>query len=638
MKSGDAGGELIAGSSDALRSAAPLQYARSITFTEPLELELGDRLPEVTVVYETYGTLNAEKSNAVLVCHALSGDSHVARHDPDDSSGWWDIAVGPGKAIDTDRFFVICPNVLGGCRGTTGPNSINPATGRHYAASFPDVTIEDTVELHRRLLDHLAIPRLHAVIGGSMGGQQALAWATRYPERVAACILLASAARLSNQALAFDVVARNAILHDPNYCGGDYYENPPGPTVGLAIARMLGHLTYLSQEAMEAKFEPNRLQPRDVKTSFEKRFSVGAYLAHQGDKFVERFDANSYATLSLAMDLFDLGDSPEALSEAFAPTSCRWLVISYSSDWLFPSHQSRQIVRALIRENKRVSSCEVQSYSGHDSFLLQDSLHVYGALMSGFLAGGDGDAPEAPAPAGLEPGAIETCPINRAAQTPRTTPPNAPAADSHAEAQPIFNGNRPDHAAIIELIPPGSSVLDLGCGNGELLWRLARAGRGRHVGVELEPDAVIACVERGLDVIHADAGNFLYAFGDYQFDVVVLSQALQIIPDTERILDQVVRIGRRAIVSFPNFAYRSMREMFYRFGRSPKMEGHLGFEWYNTPNRRFASIDDVEDLCLRLGIDIIRRICIDSEQHRFVEDDPNLNATEAIFVLVRDSG
>jgi homoserine O-acetyltransferase len=626
----DAGADLIAGSSDAARSAGALPYAQSATFAEPLDLELGERLSEVTVVYETYGALNADRSNAVLVCHALSGDSHVARHNPDDAPGWWDIVVGPDKAIDTDRFFVICPNVLGGCRGTTGPNSTNPATGRPYAASFPDITIEDTVELQRRLLDHLQIPKLYAVVGGSMGGQQALAWATRYPERVEACVLIASAARLSNQALAFDVVARNAIVHDPNFNGGDYYDLPQSPDVGLAIARMLGHLTYLSQEAMEAKFEPSRMQPRDLKTSFEKRFSVGAYLAHQGDKFVERFDANSYYTLSLAMDLFDLGDSLDALNEVIAPTTCRWLVISYSSDWLFPTHQSLRIVRSLISRNKRVSFCEVQSSSGHDSFLLPDSLDVYGALVRGFLLGADpGD---------------ETDPLD-------IEPEPSPAGSSPAPL-PLFNGSRPDHSAILALIPPGSSVLDLGCGNGELLWRMGHGrasasapdgaaesegdGRGRHVGVELEPEAVIACVERGLDVIHADAGRFLDAFGDDQFDVVVLSQALQCIPDTERILKEIVRIGRCAIVSFPNFAYRTMRDMFFRNGRSPKMEGPLGFEWYESPNRRFASIDDVEDLCRRLGIGVERKVCINSQERRLVEDDPNLNATEAIFVLARD--
>jgi homoserine O-acetyltransferase len=611
MNEAEAADKAIFESSDRVRSAAALPHAKSVTFAQPLALELGGQLQEVTVAYETYGTLNAARSNAVLICHALSGDSHVARHDPADSPGWWDIVVGPGKSIDTDRFFVICPNILGGCRGTTGPNSINPATQRRYAAAFPTATIGDTVEVHRRLLDHLRIARLHAVVGGSMGGQQAMLWATRYPDRIHSCVLIATAARLSSQALAFDVVARNAILRDPNYHGGNYYDRPPGPAVGLAIARMLGHITYLSQEAMTAKFDPSRLRPVDVHTAFEKRFSVGAYLAHQGDKFVERFDANSYVTLSLMMDLFDLGHSHAALSDAFAPATCRWLVISYSSDWLFPAQQSQQIVDALIGRDKPVSSCQVQTSSGHDAFLLSDSLNIYGGLIRAFLVGNDE--------------------VAAGSQTPEPQPPAALAP------LPIFTGNRPDHSAILGLVPPGASVLDLGCGNGELLSRLSRAAPGRRMGVELEPDAIISCVQRGLDVVHADVGKSLAAFRDHQFDAVVLSQALQCIADTERILNEIVRIGRLAIVSFPNFAYRRLREMFWRDGRSPKMEGSFGFDWYDTPNRRFASILDVEDLCHRLGISIVRKVCLNREEGRFVEDNPNRNATEAIFVLVREA-
>jgi homoserine O-acetyltransferase len=419
-------------------------------------------------------------------------------------------------------------------------------------------------------------------------------------------VLVATAARLGSQALAFDVVARNAILHDPHFNGGDYYDRPHGPTVGLAIARMLGHITYLSQEAMTAKFDPSRLRPREVQTDFENRFSVGSYLAHQGDKFVGRFDANSYVTLSLMMDLFDLGQSRDSLSRALSPVQCRWLVISFSSDWLFPTRQSREVVDALISQDKPVSSCEVQSPAGHDAFLLPDSVDIYGGLIRAFLNGN------------TETG-------SRASEQ---APPQI--------ALPIFNGTRPDHLAILGLIAPGSSILDLGCGNGELLSRLARAGGGRSMGVELEPAAIVSCLERGLNVVHADIGKSLAAFHDHQFDVVVLSQALQCVSDTERILNEIVRIGGQAIVGFPNFAYRRLREMFWREGRAPGMEGPFGFNWYDTPNRRFPSILDVEDLCHRLGISIVRKVCLNSEEQRLVEDDPNLNATEAIFVLVRE--
>ena len=239
----------------------------------------------MTVAYETYGQLNAARDNAILVCHAISGDSHVARHDEEDDPGWWDIMVGPGKPIDTDRFFVICPNLLGGCRGTTGPGSVNPATGKPYGRDFPTITVGDMVEVQRRLLDHLGIGQLLAVVGGSMGGHQALTWATRYPRTRARRRWRWPPRRgLTSQALAFDVVGRNAILRDPHFHGGQYYDEAHGPGVGLAIARMIGHITYLSREAMTQKFEADRLQPRNVAIEFEKTFSVGSYLGYQGDE------------------------------------------------------------------------------------------------------------------------------------------------------------------------------------------------------------------------------------------------------------------------------------------------------------------------------------------------------------------
>ena len=267
--------------------------------------------------YETYGQLNPPGDNAILICHAISGDSHVAQHDAADDPGWWDILVGPGKPVDTNRFFVICPNLLGGCRGTTGPGSLNPATGKPYGADFPTITIGDMVEVQRRLLDHLGIGQLVAVIGGSVGGHQTFTWATRHPDRLRGAVVLASSPRLTSQALAFDVVGRNAIRRDPFFHGGQYYDQPHGPAVGLALARMIGHITYLSPEAMSQKFEADRLHPREEAIEFEKTFSVGSYLGHQGTKFVERFDANSYLTLSLAMDLFDLGGTPEQLAANF---------------------------------------------------------------------------------------------------------------------------------------------------------------------------------------------------------------------------------------------------------------------------------------------------------------------------------
>jgi homoserine O-acetyltransferase len=603
-------------SSDSVRRSGVLRHAQRVSFTEPLALELGGELPSVTVTYETYGHLNARRDNAVLVCHAISGDSHVARHADTDDPGWWDGFVGPRCAIDSDRYFVICSNILGGCRGTTGPNSLNPHTGRPYGADFPAITVGDMVEVQRRLIEHLDIASLRAVVGGSLGGHQALTWAVRHPDRVRGCVALATSARLTSQALAFDVVGRNAILHDPGYCGGQYYEVGGavggGPTVGLALARMLAHITYLSREAMTAKFDPSRMQPRDIATAFEKKFSVGSYLAYQGHRFVERFDANSYVTLSMAMDLFDLGDTPAQLRTALAPSQCRWLVISFSSDWLFPPEQSRQIVDALTTTNHPVSYCNVEASGGHDAFLLEEKLSIYGGLTGAFLAHVDGPPDGGPA--------VVTTP--RAVEEPTS----------------IFHGQRLDYDLILELIPPAASVLDLGCGSGELLSRLRERGHRRLVGVELDERAVLACVGRGLDVIQHDLEKGLSPFGNGQFDVVVLSQTLQSIIDTEGIVDELLRVGRCGIVSFPNFAYHKIRKMLGEEGRSPKAGGVYHFEWYNTPNRRFPSIADVEEFCAAKRIRLHRQVYLDSETRRRITEDPNLNADVAIFVLSRQPG
>jgi homoserine O-acetyltransferase len=597
-------------SSDSLRSAARLRHAQRVTLAEPLALALGGRLPSVSVAYETYGELNERRDNAILICHAISGDSHVARHDAADDPGWWDLLVGPGQSIDTERHFVICSNVLGGCRGTTGPNSTNPHTGHRYGADFPVITVEDMVEVQRRLIDHLGIAVLRAVVGGSLGGHQALTWAVRHPGRLHGCVALATSPRLTSQALAFDVVGRNAIMHDPGYRAGQYYEHGQGPAVGLALARMLAHITYLSREAMGAKFDPRRLQPSNVATAFENKFAVGSYLAYQGHKFVERFDPNSYVTLSMAMDLFDLGDTREKLRSVFARSQCRWLVISFSSDWLFPPEQSRQIVDALIAANRSVTYCNVAASGGHDAFLLEEKRSTYGGLIREFISHLDRS---------VLPSAAVAAPV-----------------DAHANAPTsIFHGHRLDYDRILELIPVGASVLDLGCGNGSLLTQLRHRGHTRLVGVDLDEAALLACVAQGLDVVQCDIEKGLSPFADDQFDVVVLSQTLQSVGNTEGVVDEMLRVGRSCIVSFPNFAYHKLRRMLAEEGRSPRAEGAYHFEWYNTPNRRFPSIADVEDFCARKGVCTHRKLYLESETGQSITSDPNLNADVAIFVLSR---
>lgn len=596
-------------SSDAARNARPLPFARSVRFDEPLTLERGGELPGVTVVYETYGALNAARDNAVLVCHALSGDSHLARHDAGDDPGWWDIVVGPGKPIDTNRYFVVCPNVLGGCRGTTGPNTFDPRTGQPYGAEFPMITVADIVDVQRRLVDHLGIDRLLAVVGGSLGGHMALDWATRYPKRLRGAVALATSARLTSQALAFDIVGRNSILSDPHFRDGQYYDQETGPLVGLAIARMLGHITYLSREAMMEKFDAIRLEPRDIRTGFETKFAVGSYLAYQGDRFGERFDANSYITLTMALDLFDLGPTPEALAAALARSECRWMIASFSTDWLFPPFQSRELVDALLALGKPVSYCNVQSNCGHDAFLLPDELDSYGAMMRSFLAHLQGPSPcEAGTRVSAVPPAYE-----------------APTSIFHRR-------HRLDYESILDLIPRGASVLDLGCGTGGLLCRLRRRGHSQLVGIELDEAAVVAAVGRGLDVVQADLNAGLPAFRDQQFDFVVLSRTLQTVIDVQRVVREMLRVGRRAIVSFPNLGYHKLRRQLSE-GRAPQVEAAEGFRWYNTPNVRFLTITDFEQFCVEQGFRVLQRVWLDTEAGQPVVDDPNATADVGIVVL-----
>ena len=338
---------------------------------EGFALECGRALPTITLAYETYGELAPERDNAILIVHALSGDAHVAGvHSPSDrKAGWWDIMVGPGKPYDTAKYFVLCSNILGGCKGSTGPSSTNPETGRPYGVSFPMVTIGDMVRAQRLLVDQLGIQRLLAVTGGSMGGFQAFDWAVRYPERVASVHGIATSARLSTQAIAFDEVGRQAITSDPAWNGGDYYGRA-APNAGLAIARMIGHITYLSEEQMHHKFGRRLQDGNALSYDFDTDFEVESYLKHQGGAFVERFDANSYLYISRAMDYFDLSAGYHSLIEALAHARAAFLVVSFTSDWLFPTYQSIEIVRALQANGIPTAFLEIPSTYGHDSFLL----------------------------------------------------------------------------------------------------------------------------------------------------------------------------------------------------------------------------------------------------------------------------
>ncbi|MCF8077024.1 MAG: homoserine O-acetyltransferase [Desulfotignum sp.] len=353
---------------------------------DPFLLESGAEIHPVTLAYETCGILNEDRSNAVLILHALSGDSHVAGYyTPEDPKpGWWDIMVGPGKGIDTDRYFVICTNILGSCMGSTGPACVNPKTGIPYGTDFPLITIGDMVRAQKMLMDHLGIKKLLAVVGGSVGGMQVLEWCVRYPDNVASAVALATTCRHSALAIAFNEVARQSIMADPNWCSGHYYGKAK-PGMGLAIARMIGHITYLSDESMRLKFG-RRLQNKSALSfEFGAEFQVESYLQYQGRKFIERFDANSFLYITKAADYFDLAreHGKGSLVKAFSKCLARFLVVSYTSDWLYPTYQSREMVKAMKKNNLDVSFCEIEAQWGHDAFLLPNDKLDH--LMKGFL-------------------------------------------------------------------------------------------------------------------------------------------------------------------------------------------------------------------------------------------------------------
>jgi homoserine O-acetyltransferase len=349
---------------------------RTYTFAHPpnkFNLENGQELGPITMVYEAYGELNENRDNVILVEHALTASAHAAgRNSVEDKyPGWWDVMIGPGKAFDTDKYFVICANLLGSCYGTTGPSSTNPKTGKPYGLSFPLVTIHDMVRTQRELIDHLGIRRIRAITGGSMGGMQAIEWALLYPQLVDSIILIATAARSTPQSIAMHKVGLRAIMDDPNWDGGNYYGKEP-PNKGLAIARMLGHITYLSDRILWEKFGRSHNDPSTMKTRLDSKFEIETYLLYQGSKFVQRFDANSYIYLMRSIDLYDAGEGYSSLEESFKRAgSLRVFVASFSSDWLYPSYQSKELVEAFRANDVSVVNHEIDAPYGHDSFLIE---------------------------------------------------------------------------------------------------------------------------------------------------------------------------------------------------------------------------------------------------------------------------
>jgi homoserine O-acetyltransferase len=576
--------------------------ARNAHFDEPLRLASGATLSAFDLAFETYGTLNAERSNAVLICHALNASHHVAgwyEGEPD-NVGWWDNMIGPGKPVDTDRYFVVGVNNLGSCFGSSGPATTNPGTGKPWGADFPLVTVEDWVDAQTRLADRLGIRRWAAVMGGSLGGMQALDWAIRYPARIGHALVIAAAPNLSAQNIAFNEVARQAILTDPDFHGGHFDVQGTKPRRGLRVARMIGHITYLSDEQMEEKF--GRSLRDGINFSFAPEFQIESYLRHQGEKFAEYYDANTYLRITKALDYFDPAAATDGdLARALVPGDCQFLVVAFTTDWRFAPARSREIVKALVHNRRRVSYAEIVAPHGHDAFLLDDPQYM--AVIRAYY-----DRIAAEIAAGT---------------TARRQGVAAPAYVPSAAA----SAGRADFATIASWIAPGSRVLDLGCGDGSLLAYLARERRASGYGIEIDPLGVLACVGNGIDVLQSDLESGLAGFDDASFDCVILSQTLQAMHHTEEIVAEMLRVGRDAIVTFPNFGHWSHRWQILK-GRMP-VSPSLPYQWYDTPNIHLCTVADFDAFLAARRCAVENRVVLAGG--RMVERWPNLRGELAIY-------
>ena len=535
---------------------------------EGFRLEEGGVIARIDVAWESCGPERPGNDNVIFICHALTGDAHVAgryAHETE-SSGWWDGIVGPGKAIDTTRFRVICANVLGGCKGTTGPSSVNPATGRPYGSSFPRFTIGDTVEVYRALLRQLGVTHLAALVGGSFGGIQVIEWLAAHPGEVDKAVMIASGAALNAQALAFDIVGRYAITLDPKWQGGDYYGSAEGgPDVGLAQARQVAHITYLSLDLLNRRFgrKPQETWIAKGKEWLEKHserfgttFAIESYLNYQAKKFLARFDANSYLQITHAMDRYDAAQKYGSLEEVCRRITARLLLISISGDWLFSTDQSRTIATGMLSAGKSVAYSHLDIKVGHDGFLTHTK--ELSKVMGGFF----GDAT-------------------------REVPPE----------------KKRKFAPIVDMVPAGSRVLDIGCGTGSLL-HLLRAGKDvRGTGIEIEYDRICAGIADGLDVLFDDADEGLDLIPDHAYDLAVLSETLQTVRHPRELLGRILNKAGEAIVSFPNFASHRIRLLLLFRGHLP-VNPQLPFEWYDTPNIHVVTLEDFRALCEKEGIEI----------------------------------
>ena len=535
-------------------------------------LDYGGVLKEIEVAYEECGA-PLDGYNAVYICHALTGDSHVAGIRPGEEkpSGWWEGMVGPGRAIDTNRYHVICANVLGGCSGTTGPMSINPDTGRPYGSAFPQYTFDNAVDVFRLFLKQLGVKKLAALIGGSYGGLQVVNWMTRYPDEMEKVCLIATSANLNTQAVALSVMSRNSITDDPNWKGGDYYAKDAeaacgqGPRAGLASARQLAHITYLSRELLQQKFQ-RRLQQNFVDAPaaekaerdrlFKTYFQIESYLDYQAMKFLRRFDANSYLHITRSMDLYDPCDRYGSLDAAFARVKAKVLVVSYKGDILFPWWQSKEIVASLLKARKSVSYCHLESGTGHDSFLTD--IDDLSKLVGGFLGSRD---------------------------------------------VKVMKWQERLHKNVVKMVRPGAHVVDIGCGDGTLLNVLRAKRQVKGDGIEIDVERFEEALADGHDMFYDDADDGLEVFPDRHYDVAIVSDTLQEVKNPRGVLREALRIADEAVVSFPNFAAYRIRFTLAFTGHLP-VSKQLPFEWYDTPNIHCVTLSDFEALCKKEGLEV----------------------------------
>lgn len=563
------------------------------------------------LAYETYGKLNESKNNAILICHALTGDHHVAGiHANSERKGWWNHAVGPGKAIDTNNFFVICSNCLGACQGSTGPTSVNPDTGKPYGISFPELTIQDMVRAQKLLIEHLGISSLFSVVGGSMGGMQALQWIIEYPYFVERAMIIAATPQHSAQTIAFNEVGRTSIMGDPNWKNGDY-DKSSRPEMGLAVARMMAHITYLSDESMSQKFGRDQMDTSNLVNDYSNdektKFAVESYLHHQGLKFVDRFDANTYIKLTKALDRFDLiGD--KGLDFNLKNVQAKVMVVGFTSDWLYTPKQNKMISESLQRLGKNASYLEIDHKYGHDSFLLNSNRFL--GLMKYFLEGAD----------------KEEISQHKAS--------NHWQSITRSEVK-----KESDLKIISDWVNKDEKVLDLGCGRGLLLEHLRKSKNVIGLGIDYDVDKATACISRGVPVLQGDIVNALKILPDDSFDWVVFSRMVEELPEPGKIILEAMRVGRRVAVSFVNHGYWKNRFHFMKYGSRIKNDVYRE-NWDSSHPRNHFSVKDFESFChkhidSKLSPKIGRKVFHRGNWKTTCKIFPNLRAGLAIYELIR---